>query len=147
MTLICKLLSGHSQTQKTTLVKSARTDKSRYSGETLWKDHKFAPEMFLEEKKASRHWCLYIFDFSVFSFGWFWFERTNTEIAIKRFLPIRLSRPRGTKKKLAVVEFEIRIGRERDKNSKQHVFLENILTRLIIQQSTLNHNLNWPRKR
>ena len=147
MTLICKLLSGHSQTQKTTLAKSAKTDESRYSGETLWKDHKFAPEMFLEEEKASRHWCLYIFDFSVFSFGWFWFERTNTEIAIKRFLPILLSRPRGTKKKLAVVEFEIRIGRERDKNSKQHVFLENILTRLIIQQSTLNHNLNWPRKR
>ena len=73
-----------------------------------------------------------MFDFSVFFFGWFWFERTNTEIAIKRFLPILLSRPRGTKKKLAVVEFEIRIGRERDKNSKQHVFLENILTKVII---------------
>ena len=83
--------------------------------------------MFLEEKKGI---STLMFDFSVFFFGWFWFERTNTEIAIKRFLPILLSRPRGTKKKLAVVEFEIRIGRERDKNSKQHVFLENILTKL-----------------
>ena len=144
MTLICKLLSGYSQTQKTTLAKSAKTDKSRYSGETLWKDHKFAPEMFLEEKKGI---STLMFDFSVFFFGWFWFERTNTEIAIKRFLPILLSRPRGTKKKLAVVEFEIRIGRERDKNSKQHVFLDNILTKLTKQQCSLYYHLNWQRYR
>ena len=63
--------------------------------------------MFLEEKKGI---STLMFDFSVFFFGWFWFERTNTEIAIKRFLPILLSQSYGSTKKLVAVELEIGIG-------------------------------------
>ena len=40
----------------------------------------------------------------------FWLERTNTEIAIKRFLPIVPSRSCGTSKKLVAVEVKIGIG-------------------------------------
>ena len=63
--------------------------------------------MFLEEKEGI---STLMFDFSVFFFGWFWFERTNTEIAIKRFLPTVPSRSCGTTKKLVAVELKIGIG-------------------------------------